>query len=118
MKRTISVIFALTFLLCLVGCKDNKGVCGTSDKMYSSFTVIEADESRLILVPYADDITFNSIAYSVPNWFHPSTEIKVGDKIIVCHNGEMTETSPAEFAEIYEMQYHDTDGCIVSVIPD
>ena len=43
--------------------------------------------------------------------------IKVGDKVTVIHNGEITETDPAEFAEIYEMQYTDSDGCIISMIP-
>ncbi len=56
--------------------------------------------------------------YKVPNWFEGTTvDIKVGDKITIVHNGEVTETDPIEFAVIYEMQYKNSNGSIISVIP-
>ena len=44
-------------------------------------------------------------------------QIKIDDKIGIYHNGEVLETYPMQFAEIYEMQYTDSDGCIISMIP-
>lgn len=89
------------------------------DKQYWVMIVTEVDETNFVVAEIGEN--GNALAtrgYKVPNWFEGTTvEIKVGDKITVVHNGEVTDTDPIEFAEIYELQYKDSDGCVTSVIP-
>ena len=89
------------------------------DKQYWVMIVTEVDDVNIVIAEIGEGgKALVTRKYKVPNWFEgTSTEIKVGDKITVVHNGEVTETDPIEFAEIYEMQYKDSDGCIASVIP-
>jgi hypothetical protein len=140
MKKILCLLIA--FALCMfvfVGCntKDNNHIKSGNegiknpnvpsngddydeDKQYWVMIVTEVDDANIVIAEIGEGgKALVTRKYKVPNWFEgTSTEIKVGDKITVVHNGEVTETDPIEFAEIYEMQYKDSDGCIASVIPD
>ena len=89
------------------------------DKQYWVMIVTEVDETNFVVAEIgANGNALATRGYKVPNWFEGTTvEIKVGDRITVVHNGEVKDTDPIEFAEIYELQFKDSDGCVTSVIP-
>ena len=107
----------------LVGCGTSLDNANDKDenenKQYWPFIVIDITDSNLTVAEIGESgKAITTREYKIPNWFNGSNvDIKVGDKITVIHNGEIKETEPAEFAEIYEMQYKDSHGCITSVIP-
>lgn len=139
MKKTLCFLIALSIcLLIFAGCNTNnnndvesgnEGIKNPNilsngddydgDKQYWVMIVTEVDETNIVVAEIGENgNALETRGYKVPNWFEgTSVEIKVGDKITVVHNGEVTETDPIEFAEIYEMQYKDAEGCITSVIP-
>ena len=141
MKKVLIWICAIVLVFSLVGCgtsldnenvESGKGEIKNSNipsnendkdenenKQYWPFIVIDITDSNLIVAEIGEsDKAITTREYKIPNWFNGSNvDIKVGDKITVIHNGEIKETEPAEFAEIYEMQYKDSHGCITSVIP-
>ena len=39
--------------------------------------------------------------------FHPNSEIVVGDKVVIHHNGVILETFPMQFGHINSMEYYD-----------
>ena len=123
MKKVLIWICAIVLVFSLVGCGtslDNENDKDENEnKQYWPFIVIDITDSNLIVAEIGESgKAITTREYKIPNWFNGSNvDIKVGDKITVIHNGEITETEPAEFAEIYEMQYKDSHGCITSVIP-
>jgi hypothetical protein len=123
MKKVLIWICAIVLVFSLVGCGtslDNENDNDENEnKQYRPFIVIDITDSNLIVAEIGESgKAITTREYKIPNWFNGSNvDIKVGDKITVIHNGEITETEPAEFAEIYEMQYKDSHGCITSVIP-
>ena len=123
MKKALIWLCAIVLVFSLVGCGtslDNENDNDENEnKQYWPFIVIDITDSNLIVAEIGEGgKAITTREYKIPNWFNGSkVDIKVGDKITVIHNGEITETEPAEFAEIYEMQYKDSHGCITSVIP-
>lgn len=139
MKRIYLMILSLIIcLLVFVGCNtttnnnediesEDDGVKnsnivsneGDKEKQYSSFIITDITDSNLIVAEIGED--GNALVtrqYKIPNWFDGTdVKIKIGDKITVVHNGEVTETEPTEFAEIYQMEYEDSHGCTICVIP-
>ena len=85
-----------------------------------NYIVLQATDTNLIVADIGEDgKAIESMQYSVPNWFHPSTEIEVGYEITIKHNNIVLETFPMMFAEIYTMEYYDKDtGLGVTVIAD
>lgn len=121
MKKIIALVLALVCVLALIGCNADK--CGTpSDHTEHNYTfiVMEVTESNLLLAEIGENGKgIETRQYSVPNWFHPSTEIKVDYKISITHSGSILETFPMQFAEIYKMEYYDKEtGLSTVVIPD
>ena len=85
-----------------------------------AYSVIKVTDEYLIVGEFGDDgAVIESMQYKVSNWFHPSTEIKIGDTIIIDHNGVVLEIEPMQFGKIYKMEYNDRDsGLSVVVIAD
>ena len=81
--------------------------------------MLEVSESNILVAGIgAGGVAIETNQCSVPNWFYPSTNIKVGDRITIYHSGGILETYPVQFAEIQKMEYKHSDGCITTVIPD
>ena len=133
MKRIVILILVFIMVLTTFGCnKDSsesekrstknteKESISNEDETTANYIVIEATDTNLIVA----DIDENGKAieymqYSVPNWFHPSTEIEVGYEITIKHNNIVLETFPMMFSKIYTMEYYDKDkGLVVTVIAD
>lgn len=121
MKRIFLTILAV--MLCLSafsGCNQKPKGTPNDEISYGTFIVLEVSESNILVAEIGSDGTaIDTKQYSVPNWFNPSTDIKVDDKITIYHNGEVLETYPMQFAEIQKMQYDDKEtGRSVVVIAD
>ena len=121
MKRICWIMLAAMFCLSAFwGC--NQKPNGSTDDEISceTFIVLEVSESNILVAEIgADGTAIDTKQYSVPNWFNPSTDIKVDDKITIYHNGEVLETYPVQFAEIQKMEYDDKEtGLSVVVIAD
>lgn len=121
MKRILLTLLAV--MLCLsafFGCDQNPKGSTNDEISYGTFIVLEVSESNILVAEIgADGSAIDTHRYSVPNWFNPSTDIKVDDKITIYHNGEVLETYPMQFAKIQKMQYDDKEtGSSVVVIPD
>lgn len=121
MKRILLTILAvMLFLFSFSGCNQKpKGLLNDDITSYGTFIVLEVSESSILVAEIGTGgVAIETNQYSVPNWFYPSTDIKIGDKITIYHNGGVLETYPMQFAEIQKMEYKDVDGCITTVIPD
>ena len=118
MKKLIALVLVLVCVLGLVGC--NAGQCGTpSDptEHHYTFIVMEVTESNLIVAEIGENgKAVETRQYSVPNWFHPSTEIKVDYEISITHSGSILETFPMQFGEIYKMEYWDKETGLSTVV--
>lgn len=107
----------LAMILCLVtfvGCSQN-------DKIFhGTFITLDVSDSTILVAEMGEDgAVVDTDRYRVPNWFAPSTNIKVNDKITIYHNGEVLETDPMRFSKIQKMQYDDSEtGLSVVVIAD
>ena len=85
-----------------------------------TYIVMEVTDNNMLVAAIDEDgKAIETKQYSVPNWFHPSTKINIGYKIIISHSDRILETFPMRFAEIYTMEYYDKEkGLSVVVIPD
>ena len=78
---------------------------------------MEVKESKLLVAEIRENgKVIETLRYSVPNWFHPNTEIKEGYKITIKHNGVVLETNPMQFAKIYSMEYWDSETGLSTVV--
>ncbi len=121
MKKFISIVLALVCVLGLCGCNANKGDTPNDDVTNSNtYIVMDVTESILLVAEIEENGKgIETRKYSVPNWFHPSTEIEVDYKISITHSGLIQETFPMQFVEIYKMEYYDKEtGLSTVVIPD
>jgi len=120
MKRILLAILAI--ILCLAafsGCDQKPQGLLNDEIYYETFIVLEVSESNILVAGIgAGGVAIETDQCIVPNWFYPSTDIKVGDKVTIYHSGHVLETYPIQFAEIQKMEYKDSDGCITTVIPD
>ena len=110
MKKLITLVLALICVLVFVGCKTDKQGSLDNDDVTGEFTfiVMEASESHLLVAEIGEDgKAIKTKQYSVPNVFHPNTEIAVGDKVVILHNGVILETFPMQFGHIYSMECYD-----------
>ena len=111
MKKYIVLVLMLVCVLGLVGCKAD------SNSSVENFVVMEVTENNLLVSKIAEDGTaIETLRYSVPNWFNPSTEIKEGYKITIKHNGKVLETDPMQFAGIIYMEYWDKETGLSTVV--
>ena len=121
MKKFISTLLALVCVFGLCGCNADKGNAPNDDVTNdNTYIVMEVTESSLLVAEIGENgKAIESKQYSVPNWFYPSTEIKVDYEISITHNGSILETFPMQFGEIYKMEYYDKEvGLLTTVIPD
>ena len=121
MKRILSTIVAITLFIAVIPSCNQKTKGTPNDEIYcETFIVIEFSESNILVAEIgAGGIALEMNQCSVPNWFYPSTDIKVGDKITIYHSGDVLDTYPMQFVEIQKMQYDDKQtGSSVVVIPD
>ena len=99
MKKLIAFMLSLIFVLGFIGCNAPKS---------NTYIVIEASPSYLLVAAVGEDGTaIESQQYSVPNAFHPSHNVSVGDQIKIRHSDEVLESFPMQFAKIYSMGYYD-----------
>lgn len=121
MKKFISTLLALVCVFGLCGCNADKGNAPNDDVTNdNTYIVMEVTESSLLVAEIGENgKAIEAKQYSVPNWFYPSTEIKVDYEISITHNGSILETFPMQFGEIYKMEYYDKEvGLLTTVIPD
>ena len=121
MKKMMALVLALVCVLGLISCKaGKKGSLENDEIYYCTFIVIEATEEHLLVAEIGENgKAINTNQYSVPNWFHPSTEIKEGYNITIKHSGVVLETYPMQFAEIISLEYLDREtGLSTVAIPD
>ena len=110
MKKFITLVLALLCVLGLVGCKTDEQGSLDNDDVTGEFTfiVIEASESHLLVAEIGENgKAIKAKQYSVPNVFHPNTEIVARDKVVIHHNGVILETFPMQFEHISSMEYYD-----------
>ena len=119
MKKIIAFVLALVCILSFVGCNKQKSTGNITTPNSDTYMVMEVKESVLLVAEIGEDgKAVESKQYSVPNEFH-SSNIAVGDKIKIEHNGEILETFPMQFARIHSMEYIDTGtGLATTVIID
>ena len=114
------VAFALVFscVLGLVGCSsDERGSVKDDATDSCTFVVMDVTESKLLVAEIGEGgKAIETRQYSVPNWFYPSTEIKVGYKITIKHSGAVLETFPMQFAEIYSMEYWNRETGLSTIV--
>ena len=103
MKKIIALI--LICLLGLVGCNaEPEDLENSSTTVETLFVVLEVSESNLLVAEIGDDGNpLESSRYVAPNMFYPTEEINEGEKVLICHSGEILETFPMQFGKIYSM---------------
>ena len=114
MKKLVSVIVVLIFLLSLAGCKEQQP--NGRDTAYT-YIVMEVTENYLIVAETDQDgNAVEALQYQVSNWFHPSTKIEVGYVITIKHNNIVAESDPMQFGKIYSMEYWDRETGLSTVV--
>ena len=108
MKKLIALVLALVCVLILVGCVSEHQPNGRDTAPHpDAYIVIEVSETNLLVAEIGKDgKAIEEKQYSVPNVFHPSNKIVVGDQVIINHNGKVKETFPMQFGQIYSMEYY------------
>ena len=103
MKKLIALVLALVCVLALVGCNKQNDISQNTD----TYIVMEVTESSLLVAEIGEDgKAVEAKQYSVPNAFH-SSNIVVGDRIKIEHNGQILVTFPMQFGRIFSMEYQD-----------
>ena len=121
MQKLIALVLVMVCVLAFGGCNADKGNTPNEDATNNNtYIVMEVTENNLVVAEIGENgKAIESKQYSVPNWFYPSTEIKVGSEISITHNGSILETFPMQFGEIYKMEYYDKEvGLLTTVIPE
>ena len=109
MKKLIAAVLAFVFVFSLIGCSSDRRGTPNDEIDYCTFIVMEVTESNLLVAEIAEDgKAIEAKQYSVPNEFH-SSNIVVGDRIKIEHNGEILETFPMQFGRIFSMEYKDKE---------
>ena len=107
MKKVFVLVFTLICLLGSVGCSLPNG--DDTAPVSDTYIVIDTAESYLLVAKIGEDgKALESMQYSVSNVFYPNTEVAVGEKITIAHNGIFLESFPMQFDKIYSMTYHDS----------
>ena len=109
MKKLLALVMVLVCVLALVGCNKQKSNENDTTPNPDTYIVMEVTESNLLVAEIDEDgKAIEAKQYSVPNEFH-SSNIAVGDRIKIEHNGEILETFPMQFGRIFSMEYQDKD---------
>ena len=109
MKKLIAAVLAFVFVFSLIGCSSDRRGTPNDEIDYCTFIVMEVTESNLLVAEIDEDgKAIEAKQYSVPNEFH-SSNIAVGDRIKIEHNGEILETFPMQFGRIFSMEYQDKE---------
>lgn len=91
----------------------------STQKEKTDLIVTEVSDKVLIAaVVGKDEKMLQNELYSIPNMFEPTSQIAVGDKLTVVHNGLIRETYPMQFGKIFEISYMDSNGYSHAVIID
>lgn len=91
MKKWVCCVSLLAILL--VGCQPKE------ERITLKATVIEVDEQTMLI-----DSENSKYIIQLENVKEIDDDIKVGDKIILYHDGIIMESEPAQFARIYEIE--------------
>lgn len=91
MKKWVCCVSLLAILL--VGCQPKE------ERITLKATVIEVDEQTMLI-----DSENSKYIIQLENVKEIDDDIKVGDKIILYHDGIIMESEPAQFAQIYEIE--------------
>ena len=103
MKKLIAIVLALVCVLGMVGCNKQNDTSSNPD----TYIVMEVTESSLLVAEIGENgKAIEAKQYRVPNEFH-STNIAVGDRIKIEHDGQILETFPMQFGRIFSMEYQD-----------
>ena len=109
MKKLIAAVLAFVFVFSLIGCSSDRRGTPNDEIDYCTFIVMEVTESNLLVSEIDEDgKAIEAKQYRVPNEFH-SSNIAVGDRIKIEHNGEILETFPMQFGRIFSMEYQDKE---------
>ena len=86
MKKLIALVLVLVCVLSLVGCSDHQPNGHDTAPNPDAYIVIEVSETNLLVAEIGEDgKAIEEKQYSVPNVFHPSNKIVVGDQVIINH---------------------------------
>ena len=103
MKKLTTLVLALLCVFALVGCNKQNDTFPNPD----TYIVMEVTESSLLVAEIGEDgKAIEAKQYRVPNEFH-STNIAVGDRIKIEHDGQILETFPVQFGRIFSMEHQD-----------
>ena len=103
MKKLIAIVLALVCVLGMVGCNKQNDTSSNPD----TYIVMEVTESSLLVAEIGENgKAIEAKQYRVSNEFH-STNIAVGDRIKIEHDGQILETFPMQFGRIFSMEYQD-----------
>lgn len=104
MKKTLLMVSSLLCILCLAGCNTKSMNYIIENKPSVTGIVKEVHESHIIMYSetaegYPNGSTW-SISLDVENT-DSYTDIVVGDKIVVYHDGNIMETNPLQVGKVY-----------------
>ena len=117
MKKLIALVLVLVCVLSLVGCSEHQPNGHDTAPHPDAYIVIEVSETNLLVAEIGEDgKAIEEKQYSVPNVFHPSNKIVVGDQVIINHNGKVKETFPVQFGQIYSMEYYNHETGLNTVV--
>lgn len=106
MKKIGFLAFMVIFVLGLVGCDTSNGLDISPNP--DTYIVLDVSEHNLLVAEVGQDgRAMEKKQYSLRNVFYPSDKIRVGEEIIINHNGEIRESFPMQFGRIYSIEYYD-----------
>lgn len=112
MKKSISIILSILWILFLMGCSKKEPV-GDPPSVSFKANVLEINDQTYLVEPVegSDELkSSDQIVVSMKN-INPSPEPKVGDVIEITYDGSIAESYPAQITEVYGIK-------VVEAVPE
>ena len=112
MKKSISIILSILWILFLMGCSKKEPV-GDPPSVSFKANVLEINDQTYLVEPVegSDELkSSDRIVVSMKN-MNPSPEPKVGDVIEITYDGSIAESYPAQITEVYGIK-------VVEAVPE